>query len=142
MKDWVVILKFHYGKRGSVNPIISKTMGRVAVINHSYEGAMPQAGSFWLCRIDGERKGQHTSGCFIVTPVRVVGIDQIVKLIPGTYEVEVQGSNVICRPKLAAHYWIAPFSIKKFFIKKDKAPVQYQSVIVPLQDVESVEKSA
>lgn len=137
MDNALVVLKFHYGKRGSVNPLISKTMGRVAVINHSYQGPMPQAGSFWLCRIDGERKGENTSGCFIVTPLKTLSLEQIVKLVPGTYDIEVQGTSIICKPKLAAHYWIAPFSIKKFFIKKDKAPIQYQSVIVPLQGVET-----
>lgn len=129
-----IILKFHYGKRGSVNPIISKTMGKVAVINHAYQSQMPQAGSFWVCRIDKEISNPDKgTGCFIVTPVREVKIDQIKKLIPGTYDIEVRNKTVICKPKVEGVLWLMPFSIKKYYIKKEKAKVQYESVVVPLQ---------
>lgn len=138
MIDWEkenahVLLKFHYGRRGSVNPIISKTMGRVAVISHAYEGAMPQPGTFWLCKIEREFGLGQPNGCYVVRPVREVPLENIVKLIPGTYDTEIKGSTVVCRPKVENHFWIVPFSIKKFFIKKDKAEIQYQSVIVPLK---------
>lgn len=135
-----VILKFHYGKRGSVNPIISKTMGKVAVISHAYQGQMPQSGTFWICRVDKEISNpEKKTGCFIVTPVRTVRIDQIKKLLPGTYDVEVKNQTVICRPKVPGICWLMPFSIKKYYIKSDKAKVQYESLVVPLQDLEAVE---
>jgi hypothetical protein len=130
----LVILKFHYGKRGSINPIISKTMGRVAVINHTYQAAMPQPGTFWLCRIDKEISNpEKQSGCFIVTPVREIPIDDIRKLIPGAYDIEIRNQIVICKPKVPEIYWLMPFSIKKYYIKKDKAKVCYEAVVVPLQ---------
>ena len=131
---WRVVLKFHYGRRGSVNPIISHTMGRVAVISHAYQGAMPQPGTFWLCEIEREiSSDQDESGCYIVNPVCHVPLEKIMKLVPGTYETEIRDKKVICRPKVKEHYWIIPFSIKKFFIKKDKAKIQYQSIIVPIE---------
>jgi hypothetical protein len=139
MNPIYVVLKFHFGKRGSVNPIISKTMGRVAVINHAYQGPQPQSGTFWLCKLDREIKGQHTNGCFIVTPIKMVPIEKIVKLVPGTYETTIEGTTVTCRPKITNHYWIAPFSVKKWYIKKDKASVQYQAVIVPVEGLENAE---
>jgi hypothetical protein len=132
LKKTQVILKFHYGKRGSINPIISKTMGRVAVISHAYQGPMPQPGTFWLCELDQEiNSGSSERGCFVVMPVKSVPLEKIMKLIPGMYETEIQGQNVFFKPKEPNHYWIVPFNIKKVFLK-DKTKVQYQSVIVPL----------
>ena len=128
----LVVLKFHYGKRGSINPIISKTMGRVAVINHAYEGSSPQPGTFWLCRINKEINSPNGNGCFIVTPLKQTPLEAIIKLIPGTYDLQYDQQNVICLPKVPNHYWICPASIKKLFLKPDIAKVQYQSVIVPI----------
>lgn len=131
-----VILKFHYGKRGSVNPIISKTMGKVSVINHTYQSAMPQPGSFWVCRIDNEIQGS-----FIVTPLRMVPLENVKSLIPGMYDVEIKNLTVVCRPKVADIYWLVPFSIKKYYIKRHKAKILYESVVVPLQLSEVFEVS-
>lgn len=134
-----VILKFYYGHKDSVNPIISKTMGRISIINYAYRGNQPQPGSFWLCKVDEERKDTFNSehGCFIVTPIKEVQVSEIVKLVPNSYTTEFMGHNVILKPKHSGHYWICPFSIKKFYIKKNvnTASKCYQSVIVPL-DVE------
>lgn len=129
-----VVLKFHYGKRGSVNPIISKTMGKVAVISHAYQSSMPQPGTFWICRIDSEIQGS-----FIVTPVKQIPLEQVKSLIPGMYDVEIRNLTVICRPKVGEIYWLVPFSIKKYYIKRHKAKVLYESVVVPLQLSEVVE---
>ncbi len=127
-----VVLKFHYGRRGSVNSIISQTMGRVAVINHAYQKEMPQSGSFWVCRIDREITSANSKGCFVISPIEKIDIKKILKLVPGAYEVEIQGTNVLCKPKVSGRFWIAPFNIKKSYIKKEKANILYQSVIVPL----------
>jgi hypothetical protein len=137
MIDWTtrpnhVVLKFHYGKRGSLNHIISKTMGRVAVINHAYQGAMPQAGSFWLCRIDKELGAEKPTGCFVVAPIKEVPVDKVMKLVPGIYDTDIQDKTVICTPKVDNCFWIIPFSLKKSYIKKDKADTLYQSVVVPV----------
>lgn len=135
-----VVLKFHYGKRGSVNPIISKTMGKVAVISHAYQGAMPQPGTFWICRIDKEISNpEKKTGCFIVTPIRFVTIESVKKLLPGMYDEEIRNHMVICRPKVPGICWLMPFSIKKYYIKPEKAQVQYESLVVPLQEVETIE---
>lgn len=141
MIDWAkenahVVLKFHYGKRGSSNPIISQTMGRVAVISHAYEGSMPQPKSFWLCKIDNEHSGGK-NGCFVVTPIRQVALKSLIKLVPGAYDTEIVGTTVFCRPRVDNHLWIIPFSLKKYFIKEDKANVVYQSIVVPLRFSES-----
>ena len=133
LENILVVLRFHYGKKGSVNPIISQTMGRVAVINHAYQGPMPQAQTFWLCRLDRQHNKGNDSGCFIVTPLKPVPEPDILRLIPGMYDVQPDGNTVICNPKVPEHYWIAPFSVKKFFLKKENATVLYQSVIVPVK---------
>lgn len=127
-----VVLKFHYGKRGSANTVVSQTMGRVAVISHAYEGSMPQPGSFWLCRIEKEFGSDKPNGCFVVQPVHEIPLEKIMRLVPGTYETEISGTTVLCRPRVDDHFWIIPFSLKKYFIKKDKAKIQYQSIVVPL----------
>lgn len=137
MQDLVgsrVILKFHYGKRGSVNPIISKTMGKVAVISHAYQSSMPQPSSFWICRIDSEIQGS-----FIVTPIKMVPLENVKSLIPGMYDVVIQNNTVVLNPKVGDIYWLVPFSIKKYYIKRHKAKVLYEAVVVPLQLSEVVE---
>ncbi len=129
----LVLLKFHYGRRGSVNSIISQTMGKVSVINHAYQSKMPQAGTFWLCQIDKEISNpDRGSGVFIITPIREIEVRDIQKLIPGAYDVEVADKTVVCRPRVKGLLWLMPFSIKKTYIKRDKAKVLYESVVVPL----------
>lgn len=129
-----VILKFHYGKYGSVNPIVSRTMGKVSVINHAYQSAMPQPGTFWVCQIDNE-----ITGSYIVTPISELPIENVQKLIPGAYDVEIHDKRVVCKPKINDVYWLLPFSIKKYYIKRHKAKVLYESVVVPLQFAEVAE---
>ncbi len=134
-----VLLKFYYGNKESVNPIISKTLGRISIINFSYTGSQPQPGTFWLCTIDQERKDAFNPehGCYIVTPQKEVQVSEIVKLVPNAYDIETEGHTVILKPKIKGYYWICPFSIKKYYIKKDETSSTkcYQSVIVPL-DIE------
>ena len=131
----LVILRFHYGYRGSTNPIISSTMGRAAVINHAYEGKMPQPYTLWLCRVDREVFKSKDKGCFVITPVREIPADKVLRLVPGTFDIKIKNHNVICKPKIEGYYWIAPSSIKKMYIKSGRAEVLYQSVIVPLSAV-------
>lgn len=126
-----VVLKFVYGRRGSGDPIVSKTMGRYAVISHRYSGAMPQPETFWVCEMEKEwnRQDDTKRGCFIVTPLYPIPVDAISKLIPGTYTQEINGSQVLLKPKLANHYWIAPYALKSVFLKDAE---KYQSVVVPV----------
>ena len=126
-----VVLRFHYGHRGSQNPIVSKTMGRIAVINYAYEGPMPQPETFWLCKVDRNIDFSTSKGCFVVTPIYQVPNDKVMRLIPGAFDKEVVGRHVVCKPKIPNLYWIAPFSIKRSFIK-EQAQVRYQSVVVPV----------
>jgi hypothetical protein len=128
-----VVLRMHYGKRGSNNPVISSTMGRTAVINHAYIGPMPQVDTCWLCRVDREIFHSKEKGCFVVTPVKQIASDRVVRLVPGVYHLEIQNQNVILRPKIEGHYWIAPSSIKKLYLREGRAEILYQSVIVPVQ---------
>jgi hypothetical protein len=138
IENSLIILRFHYGNRGSSNPIISSTMGRAAVINHAYQGKMPQPYTLWLCRIDREISKNKERGCFVVTPVREIAPEKVLRLVPGTYDLEIQNYNVICRPKIEGYYWIAPSSIKKLYIKSGRAEILYQSVIVPLKIIEGL----
>lgn len=127
-----IVLRFHYGHRGSQNPIVSKTMGRIAVINYAYEGPMPQPETFWLCKIDRNIDFSTEKGCFVVTPLYQIPVDKVMRLIPGAFDKEVMGRHIVCRPKIKNLYWIAPFSIKRGFIK-DHADPRYQSCIVPVE---------
>jgi hypothetical protein len=128
-----VVLKFQYGRRGSANPIISQTMGRVAVLNFAYTGPSPQPGSFWLCQMDYERQtNPGGSGCFVVTPLCRVEMEQIVKLVPGMFQAQPEGNKILIIPKLKNHFCIAPFAIKRKYIKKEKAKILYNAVVVPL----------
>jgi hypothetical protein len=131
------VLRFVYGKRGSPNPIVSKTMGRYAVIDHAYQGPMPQPYCFWLCRLEGEKIFTDTKGCFVVTPLKEVAreddMSQIAKLVPGTFDVEIQGTTVFCKPKIPGLFWIAPFNIKDIYLKPREGNYNYSSVIVPVK---------
>jgi hypothetical protein len=135
-----VVLRFHYGTRGSQNPIISKTMGRIAVINHAYEGPMPQPETFWYCRIDRNIDFSSEKGCFVITPLSQIPNEKVMRLIPGAFDKEIYGRHIVCRPKINNLYWIAPFSIKRSFIK-DQATTRFQSVVVPILIDESHEIS-
>lgn len=127
------VLRFVYGKRGSPNPIVSKTMGRYAVIDPAYNGPMPQPYRFWLCRLEGEKIFTETKGCFVVTPLQEVPLEKIAKLVPGTFDVEVRGSAVYCTPKIPELFWIAPFNIKDIYLKPREGVYPYSSVIVPIK---------
>lgn len=133
MENAHVVLKFQAGERTTENPVISQTMGRIAFIDHGYVGPMPQPKTFWLCKIMKEINKGTGRGCFIVTPIHEVLIDDIVKLVPGTFEIEIQDLTVVCRPKFPERYWIAPFNIKRRFIKPGFGEKLYSSFIVPIQ---------
>jgi hypothetical protein len=127
-----VVLLFHYGRRGAANPIISGTMGRAAVINHAYQGPMPQPHTLWLCQIDREIHTNKERGCFVVTPIQSLPNDKVIRLVPGMFDVEIQDHTAILKPRIQGHYWIAPSAIKKVYLKENRAEILYQSLLVPV----------
>lgn len=134
LSEYKVVLRFQYGNRGSRNPVVSRTLGKLAVVSHAYEGPSPQPGKFWLCSIEREI-GTIGKGCYAVVPIREVPFDQIMRLVPGTYDTEIwdEQQTIVCEPKLPG-MWLMPFNLKRYLLKPGKAKILYQSVLVPVRE--------
>ena len=97
-----VILKFFANETPcSTNEVVSRTMGKICIVTNRrrQDGAMPQDGEFWRCRVLKELRAGQRRGCFFVAPLSQVGQDDLLYLLPGMYDTTVKNGLLIVTPK-------------------------------------------
>jgi hypothetical protein len=62
--------------------LISRTLGKVALIDHAYQGPKPCEGEFWLSDVVSETKASQVGGCFLVEPFQKVEYEDLVPISP------------------------------------------------------------
>lgn len=102
------IIKFFSNDREtSEAKVISKTLGRVALVSrlyrdkHKKNSSVPMPGDqeFWRVRIVTEmRKGSTKGGSFIVEPIARVMHDDLLHLLPGMYTASVHRGRMVVTP--------------------------------------------
>lgn len=99
-----VILKFFDNEaQGPDNILVSRTLGKIAMIARDRRGAkypQPKPHEFWRCRILKETNRGKRAGCFLVEPIEQVPADKLLKLLPGMYVSEVVNGQLIVTPTL------------------------------------------
>jgi len=143
------ILKFFHNTKAAAseqNQVISRTMRKIAVVSKYMLDAfkhnpdkLPQHGELWRCRIAKECHPGKNSGCFVVEPLERIEEKDLVKLVPGTFDIKLINKQLIIRPKLEyrEQNWIMPLQHKRSLCEEHGAycviveldPVQVESVV-------------
>jgi hypothetical protein len=98
------IVKFHENKdTDNRNQIITRSLGKFGVIATAWyenkrDDEVPHAGEFWKVRILKEIGVGQRNGCFVLTPMNQVHVEDLEKLIPGMYEESFYNGIVIVTP--------------------------------------------
>lgn len=109
------------------NYVISRTMLKIAVISKfmlkDKRMQLPQDGELWRCRIVKETREGQNSGCIIVEPLARVDENDLVKLLPGTFDIKLVGRCLLVRPhaEYRGKNWILPLQHKKILAEEHKA---------------------
>lgn len=134
----IVIAKFIKNDNlESENYLISKTLGKLGVIQRTAVASMkvkPRANEFWYCEVVKETKAGTDHGCFVLKPVARVehttrdgypALD-IVYLVPGTYDTEVQNNVILLRPRRGSCNWICSNSMRSHLIRRHQKDGTYK----------------
>lgn len=126
------ILKFFENDKPAPgkNPIVSKTLGKVAIIARAYGDrvarsngslAMPQSQEFWRVRILKELERGSRKGCFLVEPIVKVEYEDILHLVPGMYTHIVEHGRMLVtpNPEYQGRACILPLDHKQLFSQRN-----------------------
>ena len=125
-----VVAKFYYSKAPDGGAkLISRTLGKFGIIDR----ASPKAAEVgnqevWVSKIVSEISPGRNHGAFLLSPIsRVEDPDnQLLKLIPGFYSVDMVGKVAVLTPKTDnSSYWVLSQSTRRIFRK-------HHAVIVPI----------
>jgi len=116
----ITIVKFFKNpssEREDVNPLITRTMKKIGVIDKAYKPddpeSSPKDGEFWKVIIKDEIRPGKPEGCFILTPITAINPTDVVKLLPGMYEERREDSAIAIIPKDNNHNWVLPLRHKQ-----------------------------
>ena len=128
----VVIVKFFLNNdKVSRNEIITKSLGKIGVVNSLYDGPPPQNAEFWKVEVLRETHVGCNKGCFVLAPLEKIDDASITRLLPGLYTEETYSGIRIIRPKKQGYNWILPL-IHKQCIK------DVHAILVDLRDMSKI----
>lgn len=110
----IVIVKFFINSnKTSRNEILTRTLGKIGVINSLYQAEYPQDKDVWKVQILRETHVGTNKGCFVLQPLEKLESESITRLLPGLYTDEVIGGILYVRPRRAGYNWILPLEQKR-----------------------------
>lgn len=131
------------------NYLITRTLGKVGVVKKELFGVMdprPRHDEFWFAEILSEVRPNESKGCWILRPIRPIGTvtrkggfsePDIVRLIPGTFDVERRGNTLYIYPHAAnsekGPNWILDVEVRRQLLHRFRAAdgsFEVNSVIV------------
>lgn len=117
------------------NPVISRTLLKVAVVNKDWYPQRgqkePKEGELWRVKIVKEINQGNNQGCFLVEPIKKLDEAEMCFLVPGTYSLKCMDNLLIVVPlKNQGANWILPLTDKKILAAQEKA----YAVIVQIQE--------
>ncbi len=127
------IIKFFANDRESSEAkVISRTLGRIALVSRLYRDKhkknpsipMPNDQEFWRVRIVTEmRKGAVRGGSFIVEPIARVAHEELLHLLPGMYTADVTRGRMVVtpNPEYRGRACILPLDHKHVFAERTDA---------------------
>ena len=106
----ITLVKFIRNRvQNTDNYLITRTLGKIGVVKKELFATMdprPRHDEFWYAEILGEVRPNEAKGCWILQPLRPIGTTSrrgyaepdIVRLIPGTFDVEKRGNTLYVYP--------------------------------------------
>lgn len=123
---WCICRFFANPRADDQNPLISRTLGKVAFIDHAYLGPKPQEGEFWLSDVVSETKASKVGGCFLVEPFQKVAYEDLVPISPLSCTVNQVFSSVLTidpvrteTPERTLIPWILTLNHKSKLLRPD-----------------------
>jgi hypothetical protein len=105
----IVVVKFFLNNdKISRNEIITRSLGKIGVVNSLHDGSSPQNAEFWKCEVLRETHVGCNKGCFVLAPLERLEEETITRLLPGLYTETMHSGILIIKPKKLGHHWILP----------------------------------
>jgi hypothetical protein len=141
------VAKFQFNlKADKQNAILSRTFGKVAIVDRAWSQSMqghlefPKHDEFWLVDVVKDQFPGTNRGVLILHPRYPLQAHEPTRLFPGTYEEELQDGILYVRPKHPGPYWIASLSLKDSLMRHYQKPT---GIIVTIQPpADAIERAA
>ena len=116
------VVKFYENPKKGPNPVISRSLLKVSVVDSEWLAAHTQAewakdGELWLVDIVKETKPKQAGGCFILHPIKRVEIGDLGKLVPGLYQ-ETEEDGILRLVPNQRGLWMLPLKFKQILKKR------------------------
>lgn len=101
------------------NTFITRSLGKIGVIDSKYQSVKPKVDEFWLVKIVEEIEPGRSNGCFVLEPLKHLYHTQVDRLIPGMYSEKLENDILYIYPKTYKDldgddiYWILPMRHRK-----------------------------
>lgn len=149
LRDGVVtaVAKFQFNlKADKQNAILSRTFGKVAIVDRAWSQTMqghlefPKHDEFWLVDVVKDQFPGTNRGVLVLHPRFPLSAQEPTRLFPGTFEEEMQDGILYVRPKHPGPYWIASLSLKEALMQRYSTPT---GIIVAIQPpTDAIERAA
>lgn len=143
LRDGVVtaVAKFQFNmKTDKQNAILSRTFGKVAIVDRAWSQTMqghiafPAHDEFWLVDVVKDQFPGTNRGVLILHPRYPLAAHEPTRLFPGTFEEELQDGILYVRPKHPGPYWISSLSLKDALMIRYGKPTGMIVTIQPPND--------
>lgn len=115
-------------KPGKESNIISRTFGKVAIVDRAWSQSMqdhvemPRNDEFWLVDVCKDMCSGTNKGVLVVMPRYPLERHEPTRLIPGSFEEELIDGILYVYPKHPGPYWIASLSLKEILMARHNQP--------------------
>lgn len=152
----ITLVKFIKNRiKNSPNRVVTRTLGKIGLIHpETYEvmNPRPQHDEFWFVDILYESWKGTNRGMFVLNPFKKVSLvvrdgkpePDVVRLIPGTFKVELKDSVLYVYPKNASvekgPNWILDLETRQFLLTQFRGPkedVAVNAIVVVFDSQES-----
>jgi len=133
--DLVTIVKFYFNNNRKMkskfyNRLLTRTLGKVGVIDRKFDTDKVQSGEFWKVRIVGETCPGRNTGCFLLEPIEKVLPDNMGIVLPGMYSEQRHKGLLIVHPNSNDHNWMMGLKHRKAI--QDISDREVYAIIVDL----------
>lgn len=135
------VAKFQFNlKADKQNAILSRTFGKVAIVDRAWAQSMqghvefPRHDEFWLVDIVKDQFPGTNRGVLILHPRYPLKSHEPTRLFPGTFEEELIDGILYLRPKHPGPYWISSLSLKDALMQRHNKPTGMVVAIQPPAD--------
>ncbi len=132
-------------KPGKESNIISRTFGKVAIIDRAWAQSMqdhvemPKNDEFWLVDVCKDMCAGTNKGVLVVMPRYPLERGEPMRLIPGGFEEQLVDGILYVYPKHPGPYWISSLSMKDLLKAQHNTPTGI--IVVLPQPTDAMERA-